>query len=84
MGFPGSIGRAGRWTRLRRGLSAAEWRTVGLMAAVVVSLHVAGFVLLFALVVPHHYRLGGSGVFAIGTGVTAYTLGLRHAFDADH
>ncbi|MGD0386879.1 MAG: HoxN/HupN/NixA family nickel/cobalt transporter, partial [Solirubrobacteraceae bacterium] len=32
----------------------------------------------------HHYRLGGSGVFAIGTGVTAYTLGLRHAFDADH
>jgi high-affinity nickel-transport protein len=54
------------------------------MAAVVVGLHVAGFVLLFALVVPHHYRLGGAGVFAIGTGVTAYTLGMRHAFDADH
>ncbi len=57
---------------------------MGLMAAVVVGLHVAGFVLLFALVVPHHYRLGGAGVFAIGTGVTAYTLGMRHAFDADH
>jgi nickel/cobalt transporter (NiCoT) family protein len=84
VGFPGSISRADRWTRLRRGLSAGEWRTVGLMAVVVVLLHVVGFVLLFVVVVPHHYRLGGSGVFAIGTGVTAYTLGLRHAFDADH
>jgi high-affinity nickel-transport protein len=34
--------------------------------------------------VPHHYRLGASGAFAVGTGVTAYTLGMRHAFDADH
>src|SRR5205823_4052342 len=40
--------------------------------------------LLFVLVAPHHYRLGGAGVFAVGTGITAYTLGLRHAFDADH
>jgi high-affinity nickel-transport protein len=28
--------------------------------------------------------LAASGTFAVGTGVTAYTLGLRHAFDADH
>ena len=54
------------------------------MAAVVLGLHVAGFLLLLAIVVPHHYRLGGAGVFAVGTGVTAYVLGLRHAFDADH
>ncbi len=54
------------------------------MAAVVIGLHVAGFVLLLAFVVPHHYRLGGAGAFAIGTGITAYVLGLRHAFDADH
>ena len=73
-----------RWQRVRHALSPSEWRTVGLMAAVVIGLHVAGFVLLFALVVPHHYRLGASGAFAIGTGVTAYTLGMRHAFDADH
>jgi high-affinity nickel-transport protein len=57
---------------------------VALMAAVVIGLHVVGFVLLLALVAPHHYRLGASGTFAVGTGVTAYTLGLRHAFDADH
>ena len=68
------------WASLDRG----QWRTVALMAAVVIGLHAVGFFLLFALVVPHHYRLGGAGVFAIGTGVTAYTLGMRHAFDADH
>ncbi len=54
------------------------------MAAVVLALHVAGFALLIAVVVPHHFELGRSGAFAIGTGVTAYVLGLRHAFDADH
>jgi high-affinity nickel-transport protein len=54
------------------------------MAAVVVGLHVVGFFLLIALVVPHHYRLGSAGVFVLGTGLTAYALGLRHAFDADH
>ena len=33
---------------------------------------------------PHHYALGSSGAFTVGLGLTAYTLGLRHAFDADH
>ena len=54
------------------------------MSAVVIGLHLVGFGLLFALVAPHRYRLGGSSVFAVGTGLTAYTLGMRHAFDADH
>jgi nickel/cobalt transporter (NiCoT) family protein len=54
------------------------------MTAVVAGLHVAGFLLLIALVVPHHYRVGSAGVFVLGTGLTAYALGLRHAFDADH
>jgi high-affinity nickel-transport protein len=54
------------------------------MATVVLGLHAIGFFLLIAVVAPHHYRLGASGAFAVGTGVTAYTLGLRHAFDADH
>jgi high-affinity nickel-transport protein len=65
-------------------LSSSQWRTVAAMAAVVIGLHALGFFLLIALVAPHHYRLGASGAFAVGTGVTAYTLGLRHAFDADH
>ena len=53
------------------------------MAAVVVGLHLFGWFTLLALVVPKHYSLG-TQVFGVGLGVTAYTLGLRHAFDADH
>jgi high-affinity nickel-transport protein len=54
------------------------------MGVVVVGLHVIGWVILAAVVVPHHYAVGGGQVFGIGLGVTAYTLGMRHAFDADH
>jgi nickel/cobalt transporter (NiCoT) family protein len=65
-------------------LSAGQKRTVLMMAAVVAGLHVLGFLTLIMLVAPNRYSLGGSGTFTIGIGVTAYTLGLRHAFDADH
>jgi high-affinity nickel-transport protein len=54
------------------------------MGFVILALHVVGFITLVALVAPHNYRLGSAGAFTIGIGVTAYTLGLRHAFDADH
>jgi high-affinity nickel-transport protein len=55
------------------------------MAGLIVLLHVVGFGILFGLVVPHHYHLGGDHpVFNVGVGVLAYTFGLRHAFDADH
>jgi high-affinity nickel-transport protein len=73
-----------RWARIRKALSPREWRAVALMAAVILGLTAAGFFILIALVVPHEYSLGSSGVFGLGVGVTAYTLGLRHAFDADH
>ncbi len=38
-----------------------------MMAAVVLGLHAIGFFLLIAVVAPHHYRLGASGAFAVGT-----------------
>jgi nickel/cobalt transporter (NiCoT) family protein len=69
--------------RLRSKLTRREWAGVGGMAAVVIGLHVFGWFTLLALVVPQHYSLG-TQVFGVGIGVTAYTLGLRHAFDADH
>ena len=47
-------------------------------------LHVVGFGILLFVVAPRQYSLGGAGAFTIGIGVTAYTLGMRHAFDADH
>jgi len=64
-------------------LTPREWIRVGAMAAVVVGLFVVGFGLLGAAV-PHHYRLSSKETFGIGTGILALTLGLRHAFDADH
>lgn len=51
---------------------------------VVIGLHVVGFFVLMALVVSQDLKLGGGAVFGLGLGVTAYTLGMRHAFDADH
>jgi nickel/cobalt transporter (NiCoT) family protein len=81
-----SIGASGRsrLARIRSALTAAEWRRVGWMAAVIAGLHLVGFFLLFAVVVPHHLELGSAGVFGVGIGITAYMLGMRHAFDADH
>ena len=58
------------------------WRTAGLLAVIAV-LHAVAFGILAVLVGPHHYRVGGQ-VFGLGLGLTAYTLGMRHAFDADH
>jgi high-affinity nickel-transport protein len=73
-----------RRARIRCALTPQEWRRAGGLAAAVIALHVIGFVTLLALVVPHHFSLGRQGVFGLGIGVTAYTLGMRHAFDADH
>jgi high-affinity nickel-transport protein len=66
------------------GLDRGQRRQVGLMLAAVAGLHVLGFAMLLGLVAPHRYRLGASGTFTVGIGLTAYTLGMRHAFDADH
>jgi high-affinity nickel-transport protein len=60
-------------------MTAQERARLIAMYGVIGGLHVAGFVILFAFVVPSHYK--GLGV---GVAVLAYTLGLRHAFDADH
>jgi high-affinity nickel-transport protein len=65
-------------------MEAAQWRTIAGMAAVIFGLHVVGFFLLLVMVAPHDYSLGASGAFTAGVGIAAYTLGMRHAFDADH
>jgi high-affinity nickel-transport protein len=68
------------WATLERD----QRRSLMGMGAVVVGLHVVGFAILFGVVAPAHSALGRAGVFTVGIGMTAYTLGLRHAFDADH
>jgi high-affinity nickel-transport protein len=74
-----------RVAEFRASLSREDRRSLLGMAGFIVFLHVLGFGVLFGLVVPHHYPLGGGHpVFSAGVGVLAYTFGLRHAFDADH
>jgi len=62
-----------------KALSPAERRRVIGMYGSILLLHALGFAVFIAYVLPAHYKL-----FGIGLSVTAYTLGLRHAFDADH
>ncbi|MEA2198084.1 MAG: nickel/cobalt transporter (NiCoT) family protein [Solirubrobacteraceae bacterium] len=62
-----------------RELTPAERRRTGLMFGSIAALHLIGFGVFVAFVVPSHYRGLGIGVAGL-----AYTLGLRHAFDADH
>ncbi len=76
--------RGGRLAQLRGSLSRGEWASVWGMAGFVLLLHVVGWGVLALIVAPQHYQVSGSTVFGIGLGVTAYTLGMRHAFDADH
>jgi nickel/cobalt transporter (NiCoT) family protein len=64
-------------------LTGREWTRVAGMAAFIVGLHVIGWFTLAAIVAPEHYSLG-SKTLGVGVGLTAYTLGMRHAFDADH
>ncbi|SDU87699.1 high-affinity nickel-transport protein [Microlunatus sagamiharensis] len=78
-------GGGGRLRSLLRGLEEADRRSLAGMALVIVVLHVVGVAVLFGLVVPERFQLGGSTpVFGAGVGILAYTFGLRHAFDADH
>ncbi len=48
------------------------------------TLHVVGWGVMLALVAPRNFHVSSTQVFGVGLGLTAYTLGMRHAFDADH
>ncbi len=75
--------RSGRLATVGAALTRAEWKRMGGMTAVVIGLHAAGWGLL-ALAVAGRYHVSRGSAFGVGTGVLAYTLGMRHAFDADH
>ena len=72
-----------RLARIRDGLTPREWARAGAMLASVVALNVVGWLLL-AAAVGGHYHITNTEIFGFGTGALAYTLGMRHAFDADH
>lgn len=54
------------------------------MSGFVLLLHVIGWGVLVLAVAPHRFELGGADVLGVSVGLTAYLLGVRHAFDADH
>src|ERR1700677_4380018 len=53
------------------------------MVVTVVGLNVLGWGMLSAAL-GGHFHINRTETFGVGTGVLAYTLGMRHAFDADH
>jgi nickel/cobalt transporter (NiCoT) family protein len=69
--------------RLARALTPSEWARAGGMVTTVIALNVVGWAML-ASAVGGHYHISNTEVFGFGTGALAYTLGMRHAFDADH
>src|SRR6266571_3196751 len=72
-----------RLASIRIGLTPREWARAGAMAGVVIGLNVAGWAML-AAAMRGHYHISANKIFGVGTGILAYTLGMRHAFDADH
>ena len=79
-----TAGKTSKFAQLRTSLTRREWTSIGGMAGFIVLLHVVGWGSLLFLIAPQNYHISSSQVFGVGLGVTAYTLGMRHAFDADH
>jgi high-affinity nickel-transport protein len=69
---------------LRDALGPRGWVSLAGMGGFIAALHIVGWGTLVLVVAPRHYQVGAAGVFGVGLGITAYTLGMRHAFDADH
>jgi nickel/cobalt transporter (NiCoT) family protein len=79
------------FTRFRRGwrtFTPAEKRRAGAMLGSIALLNLAGFGLFVLAVLPKHFHPGHYDGHSLGIGfgiaITAWTLGARHAFDADH
>jgi high-affinity nickel-transport protein len=64
-------------------LSPDERRRLGAMFGVIFFLLFGGLILM-AFATSSHYHLADGTMFGWGTGFLALTLGMRHAFDADH
>ena len=56
--------------------------SIGVIVSIL-SLHIVGGVTLVAMGGPWQPGIGNDA-FGLGVGLTAYLLGMRHAFDADH
>lgn len=78
-----TVSTGSRLRTVRDALTPAEWGRFGVMGLVILALNVLGWGIFVFAIQPHHFRYAGLGL-GIGVAFTAWTLGARHAFDADH
>jgi nickel/cobalt transporter (NiCoT) family protein len=74
---------------VRAAATPREWGRLTAMFGFILAVNVAGWAIFVLYVMPHHFDYkgeGGSRGLGVGIGVaaTAWFLGFRHAFDADH
>ncbi len=77
------IVRASNKLPFKERLTHAEWRRMAAMFGFIAFLHLAGAALMWQAT-SGNYQLSDGSLFGWGTALLAYTLGMRHAFDADH
>jgi len=70
-------------------LSGREWARMAAMFLFIVAINLAGWGIYVLCVMPHHFDYKGEGGarglgVGLGVAITAWFLGFRHAFDADH
>jgi high-affinity nickel-transport protein len=70
-------------------MTGREWARFGAMLAFILAINIVGWGIYLLYVMPHHFVYKGEGSSAglgvgIGVAITAWFLGFRHAFDADH
>jgi nickel/cobalt transporter (NiCoT) family protein len=74
---------------VRTALTVREWGRLAAMLGFILAVNVTGWAIFVLYVMPHHFDYRGEGGsrglgVGIGVAITAWCLGFRHAFDADH
>ena len=78
---------------LQTAVTARERGRLAAMFGFILAINVAGWAIFILYVMPHHFDYRGEGAgngqgkglgVGIGVAITAWLLGFRHAFDADH
>jgi nickel/cobalt transporter (NiCoT) family protein len=78
-----------RFRTVRSALTAREWGRMAAMFGFIAAINVTGWGIFIFYVMPHHFDYKGEGGtrglgVGFGVAITAWFLGFRHAFDADH
>src|SRR6185437_390463 len=78
-----------RLRAVRSALEAREWGRLAAMFAFILAINALGWGIFVLYVMLHHFDYKGEGGrpglgIGLGVAVTAWFLGFRHAFDADH